>query len=151
MSNIKELAKQSAEALLDSMGFDRTVTVREEADLICVDIESSDASYIIGDDGSRLDDVQYLINRMIQKECPDAERVKVDCDSYRERTEARLLEKAVKLANKVLETGKPLRLNPLNAYHRRLVHNKLQEIQGILTESEEGSARYKRITIKKQN
>jgi spoIIIJ-associated protein len=41
-----------------------------------------------------------------------------------------------------------MRMNPLNAYHRRLVHNALQEIDGIVTESEDGDARYKRITIR---
>ena len=47
------------------------------------------------------------------------------------------------------ESGKPMKMPPLNAYHRRLVHNALQSMEGIVTESEEGDSRYKRITIRK--
>ena len=70
-------------------------------------------------------------------------------DHYRERNEARLLEKARSLAERVQESGKPMKMPPLNAYHRRLVHNALQSMEGIVTESEEGDSRYKRITIRK--
>lgn len=116
---------------------------------MCLNISSLDSQYIIGGDGDRLDDLQYLVNRMIQRKMEDAPRVKVDCDHYRERNEARLLEKARSLAERVQESGKPMKMPPLNAYHRRLVHNALQSMEGIVTESEEGDSRYKRITIRK--
>ena len=58
----------------------------------------------------RLDDLQYLVNRMIQRKMEDAPRVKVDCDHYRERNEARLLEKARSLAERVQESGKPMKM-----------------------------------------
>ena len=112
-------------------------------------VRDPDSQYIIGGDGDRLDDLQYLVNRMIQRKMEDAPRVKVDCDHYRERNEARLLEKARSLAERVQESGKPMKMPPLNAYHRRLVHNALQSMEGIVTESEEGDSRYKRITIRK--
>ena len=149
MSQIQELANKCTSELLQSMGFEHTLTVTDVNGVVHVNISSADAKFIIGGDGSRLDDMQYLINRMIQKELPDATRIKLDCDSYRARTEEKLMEKAVRLAQKVLRTGDPLKLNPLNAYYRRLVHNKLQEIEGIVTESEKGDARYKKITIRK--
>ena len=53
------------------------------------------------------------------------------------------------LAERVQESGKPMKMQPLNAYHRRLVHNALQSMEGIATESEEGDGRYKRITIRR--
>ena len=61
----------------------------------------------------------------------------------------RLLEKARSLAERVQESGRPMKMPPLNAYHRRLVHNALQSMEGIVTESEDGDSRYKRITIRK--
>ena len=70
---------------------------------MCLNISSPDSQYIIGGDGDRLDDLQYLVNRMIQRKMEDAPRVKVDCDHYRERNEARLLEKARSLAERVQE------------------------------------------------
>ncbi len=145
---VQEVAEQSLKSLLKSLGFTGEVEVTEESGVVCLNVCSPDAQYIIGSDGDRLDDLQYLVNRMIQRKIPDAARVKVDCDHYRDRNESRLLEKAQSLAKRVLETGKPMKMQPLNAYHRRLVHNALQGIEGIATESEEGDARFKRITIK---
>lgn len=146
---VQEIAEQSLKSLLTSLGFSADVEVSEVDGIVCLNISSPDSRYIIGGDGDRLDDLQYLVNRMIQRKIEDAPRVKVDCDHYRERNEVRLLEKARSLAERVLETGKPMKMHPLNAYHRRLVHNALQAIDGITTESEDGDARYKRITIRR--
>ena len=138
---VQEIAEQSLKSLLASLGFSADIEVTETDGIVCLNI--------IGGDGDRLDDLQYLVNRMIQRKMEDAPRVKVDCDHYRERNEARLLEKARSLAERVQESGKPMKMPPLNAYHRRLVHNALQSMEGIVTESEEGDSRYKRITIRK--
>lgn len=146
---IQELAEQSLANLLTSLGFVGEIDTTDEAGVICLNITSPDSKYIIGSEGDRLDDLQYLVNRMIQKKQADAPRVKVDCDHYRERNESRILEKARSIAERVLASGKPMKMQPLNAYHRRLVHNTLQTIEGIATESEDGDARYKRITIRR--
>lgn len=147
MEDIKDIAEKSLESILKTLGFEGTITVSETDDVIGLQIESSDSKYLIGEDGSRLDDLQYLVNRMVQVRFPDAPRVKVDCDHYREQSETRLIEKVVQVAEQVVETGKPSKLQPLNAYHRRLVHNALKDMGGVTTSSEEGDARYKRITI----
>lgn len=139
-------AEQALLSLLQSLGFEATVTIEENEDLITLQILSPDAKFLIGEEGDRLDDLQYLVNRMLQNQLPDAPRVKVDCDHYRERSEEKLIQKAKSLAERVLETGKPMRLQPLNAYHRRLVHNALKDM-GVSTSSEDTDSRFKRITI----
>ena len=139
---VQEIAEQSLKSLLASLGFSADIEVTEADGIVCLNISSPDSQYIIGGDGDRLDDLQYLVNRMIQRKMEDAPRVK-------ERNEARLLEKARSLAERVQESGKPMKMQPLNAYHRRLVHNALQSMEGIATESEEGDGRYKRITIRR--
>ncbi len=145
--NFADLSRQALSELLTSLGFAHQIDVQEADGLVCLQISSEDAKYIIGEDGDRLDDLQYLVNRMVQNRVEEAPRVKVDCDHYRERSEERLIRKAHSLAERALETGKPVRMQPLNAYHRRLVHNALAEIEGVSTVSEEGDGRYKRITI----
>ena len=110
-------------------------------------ISSPDARFLIGDDGDKLDDLQYLVNRIVQAEWEDAPRVRIDCDRYRERAEAKLLRRARAKAERVLETGKPLMMERLNAYQRRLIHNELAKMPGIVTESEATESRFKRITI----
>ena len=117
---VQEIADQGLKSLLASLGFSADIEVTETDGIVCLNISSPDSQYIIGGDGDRLDDLQYLVNRMIQRKMEDAPRVKVDCDHYRERNEARLLEKARSLAERVQESGKPMKMPPLNAYHRRL-------------------------------
>ncbi len=149
LMNLAELSQKTLDEILTSLGFPHEIAVEEdEKGVLCLNILSEDARFIIGEEGDRLDDLQYLVNRMVQFADAEAPRVKVDCDHYRERTEARLIQKAQSLAEKALASGRPFRMQPLNAYHRRLVHNAIAEIDGVTTESEEGDRRFKRITIR---
>lgn len=137
-----------AEGILNSLGFTHSsLSVVPYEDGLALNIESEDAKYLIGDEGDRLDDLQYLINRIAQEKQADAPRIRVDCDGYRERAEAKLLRRARSRAERVLKTGKPLQMEKLNAYQRRLVHNELAKMEGISTASEETDSRFKRITI----
>lgn len=141
------LALSAAESLLKPLGFDYSLSTAPYEDSIVLHIESTDASHLIGEEGDRLDDLQYLINRLVQAEWEQAPRVRVDCDRYRERAEEKIIRRARSRAQRVLQTGKPLLMEKLNAYQRRLVHNALAEIPGIATASEETDSRFKRITI----
>ena len=141
------LALSAAESLLKPLGFDYSLSTAPYEDSIVLHIESTDASHLIGEEGDRLDDLQYLVNRLVQAEWEQAPRVRVDCDRYRERAEEKIIRRARSRAQRVLQTGKPLLMEKLNAYQRRLVHNALAEIPGIATASEETDSRFKRITI----
>lgn len=147
MEKLTTLACEAATSLLTPLGFSFTLTTEPYEDGISLLIESPDARYLIGDEGDRLDDLQYMVNRLVQAKWSDAPRVRVDCDHYRARTEAKLLRRARSRAEQVLRTGKPLLMEKLNAYQRRLVHNELATIPGIATRSEETESRFKRITI----
>ena len=141
------LATEAATALLTPLGFDFSFTTEPYEDGISLLIESTDARFLIGDEGDRLDDLQYMVNRLVQAKWEEAPRVRVDCDNYRARAEAKLLRRARSRAERVLKTGTPLLMEKLNAYQRRLVHNELATIPGIVTQSEETDSRFKRITI----
>lgn len=148
IERLTDLATAALSRILTPLGFTYTCTVEPcEQDSITLMLESPDARFLIGDEGDRLEDLQYLVNRMVQAEWEDAPRVRVDCDRYRERAEAKLLRRARSRAERVLKTGKPLRMEELNAYQRRLVHHALAQIPGIRTESEQTESRFKRITI----
>lgn len=144
---IAESAKTLTENILRSLGFECSVEMSLVEGEISLMISGSDAGYIIGDSGSRLDDLQYIINRLIVLQAENAPRVRVDCDHYRERSEAKIVQSARSKAERVLATGKPVTLPTMNAYHRRLVHEALAEMPGIKTESEAVDSRFKRITI----
>ncbi len=144
---LTQLATDAATNILRPLGFCFSFETEVYEDGILLMISSPDARFLIGEDGDRLDDLQYLINRLVQTAWEDAPRVRVDCDRYRERAEAKLLRRARSRAERVLKTGKPLMMERLNAYQRRLVHNAMAEIPGIVTHSEESESRFKRITI----
>lgn len=144
---LTSLALTAAESLLKPLAFDYTLCTAAYEDSIVLHIESADAAHLIGEEGDRLDDLQYLINRLVQADWEQAPRVRVDCDHYRERAEEKIIRRARSRAQRVLQTGKPLLMEKLNAYQRRLVHNALAEIPGITTASEETDSRFKRITI----
>lgn len=148
--NAAELAERVTTAILSPLGYTFTLTTtptEEEENGVTLMISSPDAAYLIGDEGDKLDDLQYLVNRLVQAEWEDAPRIRVDCDSYRERAEAKLLRRARARAERVLQSGRPLLMEKLNAYQRRLIHNELAKMEGIRTSSEETDSRFKRITI----
>ncbi len=144
---LSTLATQTLCSLLNPLGYEYSYTITPTDEGVTLMIQSPDARLLIGNEGDRLDDLQYLVNRIVQTEWEDAPRVRVDCDGYRERAEALLLRRARSRAERVQQTGRPLMMEPLNAYQRRLVHNALAEMEGITTESEQTESRFKRITI----
>lgn len=148
-AHIEELACRTTSSILTPLGFEFSLEAswREGKDDLTLMITSPDARYLIGEDGDKLDDLQYLVNRLVQAKMEDAPRIRIDCDSYRERAEAKLLKRARARAERVLQTGRPLQMEKLNAYQRRLVHNELALIPGISTASEDSDSRFKRITI----
>ncbi|MGB2403639.1 MAG: protein jag, partial [Akkermansiaceae bacterium] len=136
-------------SMLDKLGFDAELDMSEEKDGPCINIKTDEGAHLIGKHGDRLEDLQYLTNRILTKHYPDAPRVKVDCDHYRANQEQRMLESIRELAQQVIEDGKPRKLKPLNAYYRRLAHNALADIEGVVSSSPSGNSRYKRIEISK--
>ncbi|MBR5888215.1 MAG: hypothetical protein IKZ07_08405 [Akkermansia sp.] len=150
LQKITEEAIRVAHAILAPLGYDYSLSTEPTADEpngVTLMISGADARYIIGDEGDKLDDLQYLVNRLVQAGWEDAPRIRVDCDHYRERAENKLLRRARSRAERVLQSGRPLMMEKLNAYQRRLVHNELAKIPGIHTESEDTDSRFKRITI----
>lgn len=134
--------------MLDKLGFDATIEEETSEEGPSLQITSESSSLLIGKHGDRLDDLQYLVNRILQMREPDAPRVRVDCDCYRADQEERLSEQARGLAEKAKDIGKPMLMRPLNAYHRRIVHNALVDDPEVETVSPRGSDRLKRIEIR---
>ena len=132
--------------MMRHLGFQVQVEQESNDGGLCLHISTEHSKSVIGRNEDRLEDIQYLVNRILQKHYPEAPRVKVDCDQYRQGQETRLVEKAKELAIKAVDTGKSIRTRPLNAYYRRIVHNALADA-GVETHSPKSSARYKRVEI----
>ena len=142
-----ESANKILDTMLGHLGFTATIEVQETHDGLCLQIHSGQSEAIIGKDGDRLDDLQYLVNRIVRRHLPKAERIKVDCGHFRSIQEDHMNEEVRGIAERVKSTGKPFEMRPLNAYYRRLVYNVLADDPQIVSHSPQGDDRLKRITI----
>ncbi|GAA5496837.1 R3H domain-containing protein [Rubritalea squalenifaciens DSM 18772] len=146
--NWEDASEKILVTMLGQLGFSIEVERENTEDGLCLQIKSEHNKTIIGRNGDRLEDLQYLVNRVLNKHFPDAPRVKVDCAHYRDEQEKKLVEKARVLADRVRADGRSIRTRPLNAYYRRIVHNALMDVEGVSTVSPKGDSRFKRIEIK---
>ena len=136
------------DSILSKLGFIYSIEQEESEEGTVLQIRTEQGKYLIGRSGDRLDDIQYLVNRILQKKNPDADRVRIDCENYRVEQEQKLCEAVLDAAAKVKETGKPQRLKPLNAYYRRIAHNAIVDDPEIESTSPGGNDRMKRITLR---
>lgn len=127
------------ESLMVGLDLDlHVLDVGESAVGTRVNLTGSDVPDLLDNEGEGLDALQYLVNRLIQKDGRIEARVSYDADGFREENEARLAEMAREKAQEVLETGKVQKMPPLGPYERRLVHIALAESEGIKTFSKGG-------------
>ena len=141
-------AHQILESMVTQLGFEVTIEEEQSEEGACLQILTEEGGLLIGKHGDRLDDLQYLVNRILQKKIQDPPRIRVDCDRFRVRQEEKRIETAQELAAKAKESGKAMKMRPLNAYHRRIVHNALIDDDEVETVSPRSDERLKRILIR---
>ncbi|MBI5095669.1 MAG: Jag N-terminal domain-containing protein [Candidatus Hydrogenedentes bacterium] len=135
--------------MITLMGLEAQVTSTASTDGgIVLMVQSPDSAILIGRKGRNLSAMQYLINRMaLSGENSEAvERLTVDIEGYLDRRRANLEEMAQRMAQKVKETGKEVRLQPLNPQERRVVHLALQDDADVRTFSL-GNAAFRSVVI----
>ncbi|WP_264500197.1 protein jag [Luteolibacter flavescens] len=141
-------AKKILDTMLGQLGFHVDIEVIDSEEEPCLQIHMPRSELLIGKDGERLDDLQYLVNRVLRKHFPKAPRVRIDCEHYRAIQEDKLNAEVRAAAEGVKATGKPFKMRPLNAYYRRLVHNVLVDDTTVESVSPGGEERLKRIIIR---
>ncbi len=144
-----EVAQEVLDSILGYLGFAATVVIDRETSTL--QVASSDAKLLIGHRGDRLEEIQYLVNRIVQDRIPDAPRFRVDIDNYRAAREFSMIEEAEAAAARAIASGRPVKLHPMNSYERRIVHNHFKDNPEVSTWSPKDSARLKRITISPEN
>ncbi|MFA5112537.1 MAG: RNA-binding cell elongation regulator Jag/EloR [Desulfobaccales bacterium] len=147
-------AQEILEGVLKKMGEAATVTASHEDDRITLLIATDDAGLLIGKQGQTLDALQYLVTKMLAKQTRKKVRIAIDVEAYRVRHNEALALLAKKYGDKVKRSGKPVTLNPMNPYDRRIVHMALQGDKELKTISR-GEGLYKKVIIspakKKEN
>ena len=126
------------------------VAVNEEEHIIEVELKGDDMGILIGKRGQTLDSLQYLTNLAINKHSDEYYKVKIDTEDYRKRRKETLENLAKNIAYKVKRTKRPVSLEPMNPFERRIIHSALQNDRYVTTHSE-GDEPYRHVvgTLKK--
>ncbi|MEJ2033345.1 MAG: RNA-binding cell elongation regulator Jag/EloR [Deltaproteobacteria bacterium] len=145
-SAIIDDVKSNLSRMLSLMGFPAGVEVSLEGDKILAQITGDHVEAIIGPDGQTLDNLQYLLRKMITKKHPEKVSISLNAGNYREDRTQELQEMARRLAAEVKENGKTRSIPALNPAERRIVHMVLQEDAAIRSRSV-GDGLFKKILI----
>jgi spoIIIJ-associated protein len=148
------LAAELAQGVLDRMDFETTcagriarATEARDEDHLWVDIEGRDADRLLAHQMEALDALQLVVQMMWAHKTKSSARITLDADQYKAQRDRRLTQMAMRLAERVVDSGRPIALEPMPPAERRLVHMALRDHPTVMTESQgEGSDR--RVTIK---
>ena len=132
----------------------RTMNMEVEIDVVYdadektmdIDLKGDDMGILIGKRGQTLDSLQYLTSLVVNKYTEDYIRVKLDIENYRERRKETLETLARNIAYKVKRTRRPVSLEPMNPYERRIIHSALQNDRYVVTRSE-GEEPFRKVVV----
>ena len=136
------------DTILGYLGFVVEIQEQQRDGNLVLQILTHEPERLIGRHDAVIDDLQYLVNRVLAAQDPPGQRVIVDVEHYRAMRDDALVEKVRHLAQAVRSTRRPIQTDPLNSYDRRIVHNAFKDDPEICTWSPQDDARVKRITLK---
>ena len=140
---VEEFVQDTLKAM--NMEVEITSSIDEDGAL-CVDMKGDHMGILIGKRGQTLDALQYLANRVANKHQDGYVRVKLDTENYRARREETLKHLAKNIAHKVKRNRRPVALEPMNPYERRIIHSALQYDPYVTTHSE-GEEPYRKVVV----
>ena len=124
------------EEIADDLGLDAEVEIEEADGVLTGRLEGENVGLFIGRHGQTIDAVQHLAQRIVFPEGPSSVRVVNHANGYRERRADALRGEADDAADEAIETGKPVELEPMPPFERRIVHEYLRERGDVETHSE---------------
>jgi len=145
-----QTAKEILDTMLGYLGFAFEIKEIESETGLLLQVYTSEKEKLIGNEGETLDDLQFLLNRILQAQDASAPKVHLDVEHYRDMRNDRLVQKVRKFAELVRATGKPFYLDPMNAYDRRIVHNAFKDDPEVMSWSPPDDAKVKRITLQRR-
>lgn len=133
--------------VLKAMGMEVKITSSIDSEgALNINMEGDNMGILIGKRGQTLDSLQYLTNRIANKNQEEYVRIKLDTENYRQRRKETLENLAKNIAYKVKRTKKSVSLEPMNPYERRVIHSALQGDKYVSTHSE-GEEPYRRVVV----
>ena len=151
LAEVQDVTIQAVEEFLRNTlnAMDMEVEIKSEIDsdgALSINMTGEHMGILIGKRGQTLDSLQYLANRVANKHQEGYVRVKLDTENYRARREETLRHLAKNIAHKVKRTRRPVALEPMNPYERRIIHSALQSDPYVTTHSE-GEEPYRKVVV----
>lgn len=146
--SVEDKAKRFLNDVFAAMNMNVVVSVKydEAAEGMEIDLSGDEMGVLIGKRGQTLDSLQYLVSLVVNKGSENYIRVKLDTENYRERRKETLENLAKNIAYKVKRTRRPVSLEPMNPYERRIIHSALQNDKYVTTYSE-GEEPFRKVVV----
>ena len=132
---VKEYLKRIIKSTLKDMGLDVEIEISMNNDVPTYRLFSTNDALLIGKDGKNLKALTIVINQMLKKEIDTSYKFLIDVSDYQQRTDKHIENLARKLAREVKETKIEVKMDKMNSYQRRIVHNALSNNRYVYTES----------------
>lgn len=148
VEEIKKAANEFLTGVFEAMEIEVAITMNydQKEGSLDVEFEGPEMGLLIGKRGQTLDSLQYLTSLVVNKGQSDYVRVKLDTENYRKRRKDTLENLAKNIAFKVKKTRRPVALEPMNPYERRIIHSALQNNKFVKTTSE-GEEPYRHVVV----
>ena len=143
-----DIAADYLEALLDIADLDGDIDIDVEGSRAAVSIVGADLTRLIGADGETLDALQELTRLAVHRETGVRSRLMLDIGGHRARRRSELAELGREQAQKVHDSGETVRLDPMTPFERKVVHDAVAAVDGVVSESE-GEEPERRIVIRR--
>lgn len=137
-SSVEDIAKEFLDDVFRAMNLTVVIDINYNKDNNSMDIDLSgdEMGILIGKRGQTLDSLQYLVSLVVNKDVENYIHIKVDTENYRQRRKETLENLAKNISYKVKRTKRPVSLEPMNPYERRIIHSALQNDKYVTTHSE---------------
>ena len=147
-ASVEDEIREFLDSVFKAMKLEVTIDIKVDEDNRNVDVELNgpEMGVLIGKRGQTLDSLQYLTNLAINKQSENYYRVKIDTEDYRKRRRETLENLAKNISFKVKRTKRPVSLEPMNPFERRVIHSALQNDRYVETHSE-GEEPYRKVVI----
>lgn len=146
--SIEDNVREFLDAVFSAMQMEVEILIQVNEDERSIDIElkGADMGILIGKRGQTLDSLQYLTSLAVNKNLENYYKVKIDTEDYRKRRKETLENLAKNIAYKVKRTRRPVNLEPMNPFERRIIHSTLQNDKYVTTHSE-GEEPYRHVVV----
>ncbi|MBC2716800.1 MAG: KH domain-containing protein [Desulfobacteraceae bacterium] len=140
------VAQGLAREVFEAMSIDAEMSVNTDSDQCWINVKVEEPGILIGKRGQTLEAIQYLVDKVVNKQCGKGNRVIFDVEGYVESRKSELKDLASRLASKAVKTGKPSTMTRMNAHDRRIVHVTLKRNRSVRTQSV-GDGYYRKLII----